>query len=198
MEPFHAKLKRLIDERFPSQAKFAEKAGTNPAQVSRWCNAELEPNVFAALRMARALGVPLGYLADDAMEQPAPPTEARRSIERLIAQVGEEEALARLEMSYLRVGAPAEEAGRRSHLGHAIIPVQMVEVPPGAGRRDEGGARGRRQSRKLTADGIPGSGSPWTSTKHVATSGRLSTAFNVQRSRGQSRHRDPSPASQTR
>lgn len=133
MEPFHAKLKRLIDERFPSQAKFAEKAGTNPAQVSRWCNAELEPNVFAALRMARALGVPLGYLADDAMEQPAPPSEARRSIERLIAQVGEEEALARLEMSYLRMYAAPD----RAHLELPTIQVRIVDLSPRGARREE-------------------------------------------------------------
>jgi transcriptional regulator with XRE-family HTH domain len=67
------KLLKLCDERgLDSQRDLARLAKLSKSSVSRWVNGETRPRMLQALKLARALKVPLEYLIDDAMEEMPP------------------------------------------------------------------------------------------------------------------------------
>jgi transcriptional regulator with XRE-family HTH domain len=62
------KIRKLIDDQGMTQTAFEVMAGLPQARISKWASGRGEPTLSQAFRMARALDVPLDYLADDAME----------------------------------------------------------------------------------------------------------------------------------
>lgn len=104
---FIDKVERIRSERGWTQQQLAEAVGVRQATVSDWKAATSKgPNVLVALRIARALGVPLDYLADPDMDElptsaPAVPPE----IVALVRVLGPDEAMRRL------AGAPVSVPG---------------------------------------------------------------------------------------
>lgn len=69
---FSEKLRNLLKVNRLSQADLAESLGTNQQQVSRWVDSNTPPKVPYLLKLARALGVTVDYLIDDARDDPMP------------------------------------------------------------------------------------------------------------------------------
>ena len=91
------KIRRLSKLKGWTQGEFASLAGLHKSRISKWASDEGEPTLVQGLTMARLLGVPLEYLADDAAPEIDSP-EARRELEvwRIVREIGPEEAWRRL------------------------------------------------------------------------------------------------------
>lgn len=68
----YEKLRRLLAEKGWPQAELARKASVCPSNLSNIFHRANNPQLSTALRIARALDVPLEWLADDAQEWPPP------------------------------------------------------------------------------------------------------------------------------
>lgn len=96
---FSAKLTKLRTDRRLSQEELGAMVGLHQSRVSKWENGEGIPTMPQALRLARALGVGIEFLADDSLDTPAAVVEPEelillRVFRRL--QIGVEEAAERL------------------------------------------------------------------------------------------------------
>lgn len=80
---FHRKLERELARRDWSQAKLAAMIDVAPSAVSGMIAGTRRPYMDQALAIARALGVPLDYLADDSIAGPPPAPDPE--LDRLIA-----------------------------------------------------------------------------------------------------------------
>lgn len=132
---FPEKLRGLMDARGLTVREVGPLVGTSYGTVQRWTTGETTPDIDHTLALARLFGVPMELLADPGFVAPAPPGPARREIERLVGELGEEESLARLNLAYLRM-APA---GPEGHAGRPHVPVVVTATRPGA---PAGGATG--------------------------------------------------------
>lgn len=74
--------------------------GVSPTTVGRWKTGQTEPRLSEAARLARVLGVPLSWLADDTQDEPPRPADLPGRevivIEELVRRLGYEEAMRRL------------------------------------------------------------------------------------------------------
>lgn len=69
----------LAEQRGLRQADLARACAIEPSRISEWKKDKGSgPSLQVALRMARALGVLLDYLADDAMDVPPKPLTAQQ------------------------------------------------------------------------------------------------------------------------
>jgi transcriptional regulator with XRE-family HTH domain len=87
------KLNRLADERGLSQRRIAAcfgEVGKWKDKINDWFNDKRKPSLVEGLALARCLGVPLEYLADDAMDDPPAPelTEDERAVLDLYRALG--------------------------------------------------------------------------------------------------------------
>jgi transcriptional regulator with XRE-family HTH domain len=86
-----------------SQEELAERVGVAQSTLGRWEAGTGEPKLRQALALARALGVSLDYLADDALDEPPPATEERSEADAIILRlakgVGYEQAAERLQIT---------------------------------------------------------------------------------------------------
>lgn len=97
------KLKRLCDDRRWSQARLLEFVpDVSKSTISFWINGRSRPDLESARKLARALGVPLDWLADDEADFPVP-QEAAPEEDRFILQIcrklGHDEAVRRLTLA---------------------------------------------------------------------------------------------------
>jgi transcriptional regulator with XRE-family HTH domain len=73
----HKKLKRLCDAKGLNQTDVMRITNASKGTASNWMkgkpNGGTAPDLESALKLARALGVPLDYLADDDMDEPPSP-----------------------------------------------------------------------------------------------------------------------------
>lgn len=69
---FREKLDELRKQKRWSQSDVAGAIGEPVATVNEWFLGKRKPTLDKALKLARTLGVPLDYLADDALDEPAP------------------------------------------------------------------------------------------------------------------------------
>lgn len=100
------KLVRLYKARGESQSVAAEGLGVGQGTFSDWVRDKYVPGLENVVAIAARYGVTLDWLVDPLAGWPAPvPSETRRHIERSIALLGEDEALARL------MGAPRDQPG---------------------------------------------------------------------------------------
>lgn len=69
---FVAKLKTLMDARGWKQADLARASGVADSTVSHWLKRKIKgkPDLDTGLKLARAFGVPLDFLADDDADEP--------------------------------------------------------------------------------------------------------------------------------
>ncbi len=78
--------KQMLDKGF-NQQKLARASGVSDSEVSRILGGKSQPGLENALRLARALGVSLDYLADQALDHEAgAPRDAGGSIEAEILE----------------------------------------------------------------------------------------------------------------
>lgn len=96
------KLRLLMARHNLNGQRLARISGVSDSEISRILQGKSRPGLDNASRLAKAVGVSLDYLADDAMEaEPAPPEEAltadQRRILSLCEKLGSPEALAILE-----------------------------------------------------------------------------------------------------
>ena len=81
------KILTLLEQRGWTQGYFESMAGLSANRISKWKNDQGEPTLRQGLRMARLLGVPIEYLADDqadAIEQPPALTADEDAILKLV------------------------------------------------------------------------------------------------------------------
>lgn len=77
---FPKKLKNLIDHRGTTQADLARALDVKDARITEWLDGEgpmLIRSLILGLKMARALNVPMEYLADEEMEGIPPPVPSK-------------------------------------------------------------------------------------------------------------------------
>lgn len=143
------KIRMLCAERRWPQTRLAEITGLSAATANAWFHGRVRPNLATAFQLARAFGVPLDWLADDALtEIPAEPSAYERTALRYCRAIRERlgsddaalEALADLKASL----AVAPAGGGEVH--HLQTRATDAPAPPGPQ------ARAPRQS-KRDADG---------------------------------------------
>jgi transcriptional regulator with XRE-family HTH domain len=78
------KIASLMKGQRLSQSLVAEKTGIQQAHLSRVVNGKASLSLEQGLALARALGVSLDYLADDALDDPPPATEERSEADAMI------------------------------------------------------------------------------------------------------------------
>lgn len=107
---FAEKLMKVIDLSGKSQSRLQRETGISQSAISEMTKGKRRPYLDQAFLLARALGVSLDYLADEALEAPQLPVEALGPEDRLVLKtvqhLGHAEAMRRL------VGeAPADSQG---------------------------------------------------------------------------------------
>jgi transcriptional regulator with XRE-family HTH domain len=71
------RIEKVLSKRHLSQAELEQLAGLAKGRVSKWASGQGEPTARQALRIARVLGVPVEWLADDtAPGEPPEPAPA--------------------------------------------------------------------------------------------------------------------------
>lgn len=93
------KIQSILAERQIKAADLSRQTGLSESRISKWFGGTGTPNVYDAFRIARALEVPLEWLADlDAQDQPPPLrlTEDEKTVLRLTRELGADEAIRRL------------------------------------------------------------------------------------------------------
>lgn len=92
------KITAILKQRHLKPADLARMTSFSPSRLSKWFNGAGVPSVYQAFTIARELGVPLEWLADD--NAPARPPkgldEDDRTILRMARTLGAEEAIRRL------------------------------------------------------------------------------------------------------
>jgi transcriptional regulator with XRE-family HTH domain len=146
------KLERLRRRAGLSQGELAASVGTYQSRISEWELAKGGPNLAQALRLARLLGVPLDYLADDAQDEPPPASalsEDERYVLRTLRALGldAESAIRGLHFAAMpRAEAPAPapdddwEGVSQVDMNPRPAPLRSPRRPPSApGREPEEG-----------------------------------------------------------
>jgi transcriptional regulator with XRE-family HTH domain len=146
---FHEKVVTLCAERDWEQADLwrAVKKKVSRTTVSNWFNGVSRPDMDTALLIARALDVPLDYLADDAQDEP-PARSARPDWERTV--IGLIEALGLDEREVLRrLATPGAAPQRRDDdvptIDPRTLPPPGPRVLPGAIANKPGTLRKKQQ-----------------------------------------------------
>jgi transcriptional regulator with XRE-family HTH domain len=67
MTPIVKKILHVAESKKLTQVDLAEAAGVAPPRITAWKQGEGGPKIGQALKLARVLGVPLEYLADDSI-----------------------------------------------------------------------------------------------------------------------------------
>lgn len=97
-----SKIRKLIEERGLTQGAVETAAHLPANRISKWAGGQGEPTARQALRLAQILGVPVGYLIDDAIDAlPEPPpalSEDEQAVLELFQalELNRKEALRRL------------------------------------------------------------------------------------------------------
>lgn len=118
---FGEKVEKLRRTRGLTQASLAARSGLKPSQISRIETGDRKGvNLENALKIARALGVNLEFLIDEAQDEPPPPMfdAAEVKLIELARLVGLEESMRRLvkaesSVEYLRPGSVRDLAPAR-------------------------------------------------------------------------------------
>ena len=85
---FAAKLEKILTQRNQSRSALGRLVGISATAVNDYISQSYLPRIDIALKISRALNVPLDWLADDAQEWPPPMSEARPlSVHQLMLQV---------------------------------------------------------------------------------------------------------------
>ena len=88
---FNEKLYKQMLLKNLNQQKLAKISGVSDSEVSRILGGKSQPGLENAFRLAKAVGVSLDYLADDALDtDPAQPTGPSSTSERNVLQIARE------------------------------------------------------------------------------------------------------------
>lgn len=118
---FVAKLKWLMQSRGWKQSHLARVSGVADSTVSHWLKGKIKgkPDLDTGLKLARAFGVTLDYLADDGMDQPEPGlSDGELELLKLGRRVGIDEAIDRIVIKHEVVPRP-ETYGQRKRRNEA-------------------------------------------------------------------------------
>lgn len=132
----HEKLQKLMTARPElSYRVLGAMIGSNHGVIERLVNGKTKRPSFRLMAdIARVLGVPLDYLADDAQVSPPAPMSPRRvHIEEMIYKLGEEEALDRLGM--VSPGRTEAFIPRHRTLGPDGLPTDSPVTPERAPKK---------------------------------------------------------------
>lgn len=133
---FPEKLRDLLDSRRMAQADLGAAVGLQQSRISKWVNGKGEPSLSQGLLLARALKVPIEYLADDKADKPSPElSEAERLILETVRALGLEKGAT--------IRALHEAARWKDHPvpRHGDKPPMKENTPPKRGSRPK--KRGR-------------------------------------------------------
>lgn len=75
MTPFAEKLRVLLAAKRVSQKRLASSLGISKSTLNDYLTEKSKPQIDTALKLARALQVPLEWLADDCLDYPPPGRE---------------------------------------------------------------------------------------------------------------------------
>jgi transcriptional regulator with XRE-family HTH domain len=81
---FAEKVRKLMDSRGWKAADLARASGLSASTIARVMTQGGVPGIDTALAIAKAVGVSLDYLADDALDEPPPATEERSEADAMI------------------------------------------------------------------------------------------------------------------
>lgn len=95
---FSEKLDKLIDLRHTNQSELSRKTGIAQSAISDMTRGERRPYMDQSLLLARALDVPLDYLADDSLDEPPPASisEWEKKVWEVVKEIGAELAWKKL------------------------------------------------------------------------------------------------------
>jgi transcriptional regulator with XRE-family HTH domain len=132
-----AKIEKLLGAKRWKQNAFEKAAVLAENRISKWKDGQGEPTLRQAYRMARLLGVPLDYLADDALQEPSSSglTDDERAILDLFRALGLDRA-----EGLRRLATPAAPGGQ----------MASGPAPPSSHREGTGSETGERRSRRRT------------------------------------------------
>lgn len=125
VEKMMAKMMAVLASRGWTATDLEVSAGLPKNRITKWKKGG-EPTARQALAIARALGVPLEWLADDTLDYPPPPTTAvdlMARFEEPIRILGVTEAWRRL------LRPPEGESGPIRHIGSAVF-ADKPQHPP--------------------------------------------------------------------
>lgn len=109
---FPEKLDKVIADSGKSQSRIARETGISQSAISAMTRGDRRPYMDQALKLARALGVPLDYLADESLDElPAPElTTDDRLILRIVRklEIDADEVIRRLYVAG-PVGRPGDK-----------------------------------------------------------------------------------------
>jgi transcriptional regulator with XRE-family HTH domain len=95
---FQAKLRDTMTARGLNQQKLARASGVSDSEVSRILAGKSQPGLENALKLARAVGVSLDYLADDRLDadpmaESSPPDPWEAESVRIVREMGPQKAV---------------------------------------------------------------------------------------------------------
>jgi transcriptional regulator with XRE-family HTH domain len=132
-------LRKKLQKLIPNQSEFSRQTGIPQTTISEWRSGKREPTLKNASHLARALGVPLDYLADDGLDEPPPPprpetSEEERVILRFLRATGldTDEALRRLSAPSVMRGVDSgnQRLIRSGSVGTVRDPIDKTQEDP--------------------------------------------------------------------
>lgn len=121
---------QMVQKRF-NQQRLAQASGVSDSEVSRILNGKSQPGMENAFKLARALGISLDYLADDALDSdPAKPSDPISPEEREILEIAKGLGHRQSRRILETTGDLGFEVAIRRLLGTEMKP--MVEVGEGS------------------------------------------------------------------
>ena len=130
------KINRLLDERSWSQRDLARRMRRSAQSLNNWMNG-VEPKRKDLLIIARALGVSVEYLIDDAQDRPPPPaiTPAEQMLLDVIRCSG------RSPVEVMAILAARQDSGVLREAEEGVRPTR-TELRPGGPRDGQAGQTG--------------------------------------------------------
>ena len=135
-----AKIARLMDEKRLSQTDLAGAVGMAQTSISRFLAGRQRLYLDQAARMAKVLGVPVDYLADDAIDAPPPPvgpdglSDDERHVLTIARHLGVREAIDRLLLNRVEPPTPQDDP----RLTGRLLPPAGSGGGEGTGRKNHG------------------------------------------------------------
>ncbi|MHC4983596.1 MAG: hypothetical protein ACYTF6_10610 [Planctomycetota bacterium] len=124
------KLRHLLNRERYDYKSLADEVGCSYSNVRKIIDAGSEPKFRLGVRMARLLGVPPTWLADDEADWPPPENEQQRTIDLMrnaLTRAGLAGELTKVERQLLALWRSLPEERRQNAMGYMVGLVETSE-----------------------------------------------------------------------